>query len=41
MTGKRIDHDHAPNVIGTRYPPPHDAPCRQRERTRLGAAAGG
>jgi uncharacterized cupin superfamily protein len=27
-------------VIGTLYPPPFDAPCRARERTRLGDAAG-
>jgi uncharacterized cupin superfamily protein len=29
-----------PEVIGSRYPPPFDAPCRQRGYRRLGAAAG-
>jgi len=27
-------------VVGTLYPPPVDEPCRLRERTRLGDAAG-
>lgn len=27
-------------VVGTLYPPPFDEPCRARERTRLGDAAG-
>jgi len=37
---KKIDLDSAPVTAGTRYPPPHDAPCRARFRTRLGDAAG-
>jgi uncharacterized cupin superfamily protein len=27
-------------VVGTLYPPPFDAPCRARERVKLGDAAG-
>ena len=27
-------------MVGTLYPPPFDEPCRARERTRLGDAAG-
>ncbi len=27
-------------VVGTRYPPPFDWPCRQRHRSQLGDAAG-
>ena len=27
-------------VVGTLYPPPYDAPCRARARTKLGDAAG-
>lgn len=40
MAGKRIDLEHAPRVMGTSYPAPHDAPCQGRERVRLGKAAG-
>ena len=37
---KRIDLDALTPVVGTLYPPPFDAPCRARERTKLGDAAG-
>ncbi|HYZ39891.1 MAG TPA: cupin domain-containing protein [Stellaceae bacterium] len=37
---KRIDPTTLAPVIGTLYPPPFDAPCRARERTKLGDAAG-
>jgi uncharacterized cupin superfamily protein len=37
---KRIDPAALPSVVGTLYPPPYDEPCRARERTRLGDAAG-
>lgn len=37
---KRIDPVILEAVVGTFYPPPYDEPCRVRERTRLGAAAG-
>jgi uncharacterized cupin superfamily protein len=37
---KRIDVTGAPVSKGTTYPPPYDEPCRARERTRLGDAAG-
>jgi uncharacterized cupin superfamily protein len=37
---KRIDPKDLPAHIGTYYPPPHDEPCRARERRRLGDAAG-
>ena len=37
---KRIDPAVAAVMIGTTYPPPYDEPCRARERTRLGDAAG-
>ena len=37
---KRIDPKDLPVHIGTFYPPPHDEPCRARERRRLGDAAG-
>jgi uncharacterized cupin superfamily protein len=37
---KRIDITALPSVVGTLYPSPFDAPCRARERTKLGAAAG-
>jgi uncharacterized cupin superfamily protein len=37
---KKIDVDAARTVAGTLYPPPYDEPCRKRERTRLGDAAG-
>jgi uncharacterized cupin superfamily protein len=32
--------DDLPARIGTDYPAPHDVPCRQRKRTRLGDAFG-
>ncbi len=38
--GKKIDLAALPSVIGTLYPPPFDAPCRARERKKLGDAAG-
>ena len=37
---KRIDVAALAAVAGTFYPPPFDAPCRTRERRRLGDAAG-
>ena len=37
---KRIDVAALTAVVGTFYPPPFDAPCRSRERKRLGDAAG-
>ena len=37
---KRIDIAALASVVGTTYPPPFDAPCRARERKRLGDAAG-
>jgi uncharacterized cupin superfamily protein len=37
---KKIDHAAAPIRRGTNYPPPHDAPCKDRVRWRLGLAAG-
>jgi len=37
---KRIDPTTLTPKIGTSYPPPHDEPCLQRERRRLGDAAG-
>jgi len=37
---KRIDILSAPTRIGAAYPPPLDAPCRERLRRRLGDAAG-
>jgi uncharacterized cupin superfamily protein len=36
----KIDIDAAPERNGTAYPPPFDAPCRERRRRRLGNAAG-
>lgn len=36
----RIDVQSLETFIGTLYPPPYDEPCRARERTRLGDAAG-
>jgi len=36
----KIDIENAAVRIGTSYPAPHDAPCRERERRRLGDAAG-
>lgn len=38
--GKKIDIAALKPVAGTLYPPPFDEPCRLRERTRLGDAAG-
>jgi uncharacterized cupin superfamily protein len=38
--GKKIDIAVLKPVAGTLYPPPFDEPCRLRERTRLGDAAG-
>ncbi|MGH7035932.1 MAG: cupin domain-containing protein [Stellaceae bacterium] len=37
---KRIDSACLAPVVGTLYPPPFDAPCRARERRKLGDAAG-
>ena len=37
---KRIDVGALTPVVGTLYPPPFDAPCRARARTKLGDAAG-
>src|SRR5262245_9889813 len=37
---KRIDVAKLPPIVGTLYPTPFDAPCRTRERRRLGDAAG-
>ena len=37
---KRIDIAGLGPIVGTLYPPPFDAPCRARERKRLGDAAG-
>ena len=37
---KRIDPRDLPAQTGTLYPPPHDKPCRPRERRKLGDAAG-
>ncbi len=38
--GKKIDLAAAPVRVGTAYPPPFDAPCKERSRTRIGAAGG-
>src|SRR5213076_2828238 len=37
---KRIDVAKLEAIVGTLYPPPFDEPCRPRERTKLGDAAG-
>ena len=37
---KRIDPALLTPIVGTLYPAPFDRPCRARERTRLGDAAG-
>ena len=37
---KKIDVAAARKATGTPYPPPYDEPCRARERTGLGDAAG-
>ena len=39
-TMKKIDIENAPKRFGTGYPEPHDAPCKERRRFRLGKAAG-
>jgi uncharacterized cupin superfamily protein len=36
----KIDIDAAPTRFGTGYPPPFDAPCKNRRRWKLGDAAG-
>jgi uncharacterized cupin superfamily protein len=36
----KIDIAAAPTRFGTGYPPPHDAPCKERRRWKLGDAAG-
>lgn len=36
----KIDPAAAPQGKGTRYPPPHDMPCKDRRWLRLGDAAG-
>jgi len=36
----KIDPDQAPTRFGTGYPPPYDAPCKDRKRWKLGDAAG-
>jgi uncharacterized cupin superfamily protein len=40
MGSKRIEVARIAPVLGTFYPPPFDAPCRMRERRKLGDAAG-
>jgi uncharacterized cupin superfamily protein len=37
---KKIDISAAKMVVGSSYPAPHDEPCRQRKRFRLGDASG-
>lgn len=37
---KKIDIENAPEGSGTRYPPPHDEPCKLRRWKALGSAAG-
>lgn len=37
---KRIDSKRTGTSVGSRYPPPYDAPCAARARHRLGDAAG-
>jgi uncharacterized cupin superfamily protein len=37
---KKIDIAAGKTVVGSGYPTPHDEPCRQRKRVRLGDAAG-
>ncbi len=37
---KKIDVSAAKTTLGSGYPAPHDGPCRQRQRVRLGDAAG-
>ncbi len=35
-----IDRSRIPEQVGSKYPAPHDAPCRQRRFRRLGEAGG-
>lgn len=35
-----IDRSKVPEQVGSRYPSPHDAPCRERRVRRLGEAGG-
>ena len=37
---KKIDIAKAEHLTGSGYPSPHDEPCRNRERWRLGDVAG-
>ena len=37
---KKIDLSTAKTTLGSGYPAPHDEPCRQRQRVRLGDAGG-
>jgi uncharacterized cupin superfamily protein len=37
---KKIDVEKAPIRVGSSYPEPYDVPCRERQRWRLGVAAG-
>ena len=37
---KRLVASELTSVVGTLYPSPYDVPCRPRERTKLGDAAG-
>ncbi|HWF98493.1 MAG TPA: cupin domain-containing protein [Steroidobacteraceae bacterium] len=37
---KKIDTAATQMVVGSGYPSPHDEPCRERKRLRLGDAAG-
>ncbi len=37
---KKLDLEALPIRTGSSYPPPHDAPCRNRNRKRLAAAGG-
>jgi uncharacterized cupin superfamily protein len=34
----KIDEQQVKQVRGTRYPPPYDQPCRERQRSCLGDA---
>ncbi len=35
-----IDRSRVPEIIGSKYPSPHDAPCAERRVRRLGEAGG-
>jgi len=35
-----IDRQRVPEQVGSKYPAPHDAPCRERRVRRLGEAGG-